>query len=117
MRKYIKLKYIIYRYDKKLLDAKKFKNIYEEIQALEVIIKEKNIFIDTPQNIITQSKEEGIVKNKKIELTKKKKEYKKYENLSYEEMRAKMVDSNTPKELRNILTKIILNSFRKTKYL
>lgn len=119
MRKYIKLKYIIYQYDKKLLDAEKFKNIYEEIQALEVIIKEKNISIDTPQNIITQSKE-GIVKNKKIELSsliKKKKEYKKYENLSYEEMREKIVDSNTPKELRNILIKIILNSFRKTKYL
>ena len=43
MRNYIRLKYIVYIYDKNLLNKKKYSDIGMEIYELENIIKEKKL--------------------------------------------------------------------------
>ena len=109
MRKYIKLKYIIFRYNKDLLDNKEYKNIDEEISDLEKIIKEKNIKLDIVQ--------EKLILNKRKDLNSfdniKKYIIEKYEKMSFDEIKKLMDTEQIPHEIRLIFLEILLKKIRK----
>jgi len=110
IRRYLKLKYIIFKFDRNSLPIKEYDNIYEEIVALEKIIKEKNIKL----NIIKQNEEEN---RKRIEINlsdyRIQKDIERFEKLSYDEMREKMNSDETPPELRKILFKVLMKRIRR----
>ena len=117
MRKYIKLKYILFIHNKDLLDIKKYKNINEEITDLEKIIKENNIKLDIVQETQNANKEEKLIKSKRKELffSDKGKQYEieKYEKMSFEEIKKIMDNEQAPQELRELLSKILLKKIRR----
>ena len=61
MRKYLKLKYIIFKFDKNLFPIKKYDNINEEIIALETIIKEKDIKLKIFEQNEKENKEDKLI--------------------------------------------------------
>lgn len=112
MRNYIRLKYIVFKYNKNLLNTKKYSNIDEELKDLDAIIKEKDIKINIMKEIPNQNNEINIEERKRKELSDseiKQKEFERYENLSSSEIKKKMNDEETPYELKQILFKILLN--------
>ena len=117
MRKYLKLKYIIFKFNKNLFHIKKYKNIYEEISDLENIIIDKNIKLNSIEKIEEESKEEILTQRKRTEINSsdywKQKEIKKYEKLSFDEIKEKMDNKETSPELRKILFNILLKRIRR----
>ena len=117
MRKYLKLKYIIFKFNKNLFHIKKYKNIYEEISDLENIIFDKNIKLNSIEKIEEESKEEILMQRKRSEINSsdywKQKEIKKYEKLSFDEIKEKMDNKETSPELRKILFNILLKRIRR----
>ena len=117
MRKYLKLKYIIFKFNKNLFHIKKYKNIYEEITDLENIIIDKNIKLNSIEKIEEESKEEILTQRKRTEINSsdywKQKEIKKYEKLSFDEIKEKMDNKETSPELRKILFNILLKRIRR----
>ena len=122
MRKYIKLKYIVFCYNKDLLTKEKHKNIDDEITYLEKIIKDNNFNIDKKEIIIKQKeKNENI--EKKIEKSKKEElsysnddfieDYKHYESLSSEELRKLIHVEKIPEDLRKIIFSILLDRIKR----
>ena len=119
MRNYIKLKYMIYKHDKNLLDIKKYNNINEEIIYLQKIVDEKHITIE----ILNEDKNEKENEEKKILQRKRKdlysfdinkqKKIEKFEKLSNNEIKIKMNSDDTPPEIRRILFNILLKRIRK----
>ena len=116
MRNYIKLKYIIFNYNKTLF-KNNYSNIHEEIEALEKIIKENNIKFDTVKESQKKMEEIKLIKSKRKVLfntdINKQKVYKKYEKLSSKEIREKMNEKEIQPELRDILFHILLDRVRK----
>ena len=106
MRKYIKLKYIIFMHNKDLLDIIKYKNINEEITDLEKIIKEKNIKLDGK---LLSSKRRDLYT---FDYTKK---YiiEKYEKMSFDEVKKIMDTEEFPHEIRSIFHQILLKKIRR----
>ena len=96
MRKYLKLKYIL---------------------DLENIIIDKNIKLNSIEKIEEESKEEILTQRKRIEINSsdywKQKEIKKYEKLSFDEIKEKMDNKETSPELRKILFNILLKKIRR----
>ena len=117
MRKYLKLKYIIFKFDRNLFPIKQYDNINEEIEALETIIKEKEIKLNIIQQNEEENKEEKLIQRKRTERTSSdytiQKEMEKYEKLSYDEIREKMNSNETSSELRKILFKILMKRIRR----
>ena len=122
MRKYIKYKYIVYSYDKNLLDKEKFSDIDAEIKELESIKKEKNIDLNNIKKI-NEIKNLGKNEEKEIEAKKSelkeyngiaKKEYEKYKNYSSEELQNIAFKKETPRELRDIIYDIIFSRIIKS---
>ena len=117
MRKYLKLKYIIFKFDRNLFPIKQYDNINEEIEALETIIKEKNIKLNIIEQNEEENKEEKLIQRKRTEITSSdytiQKEIEKYEKLSYDEIREKMNSNETSPELRKILFKILMKRIRR----
>ena len=117
MRKYIKLKYIIFKHNKDLLDNKKYKNINEEISDLEKIIKEKNIKLDIIQESQVVNKKEKLILNKRKDLNysdnRKKYIMEKYEKMSFDEIKKLMDSEQIPQELRLIFREILLKKIRR----
>ena len=117
MRKYIKLKYIIFRYNKDLLDIKEYKNINEEITDLEKIIKEKNIKLDIEQESQIVTKKEKLISSKRKDLNAydKQKQYimEKYEKMSFDEIKKIMDTEKLPHETRMIFHEILLKKIRR----
>ena len=117
MRKYIKLKYIIFRYNKDLLDIKEYKNINEEITDLEKIIKEKNIKLDIEQESQIVTKKEKLISSKRKDLNAydKQKQYimEKYEKMSLDEIKKIMDTEKLPHETRMIFHEILLKKIRR----
>ena len=117
MRKYLKLNYIIFKFNKNLFHIKKYKNIYEEISDLENIIIDKNIKLNSIEKIEEESKEEILTQRKRTEINSsdywKQKEIKKYEKLSFDEIKEKMDNKETSPELRKILFNILLKRIRR----
>ena len=118
MRKYVKLKYIIYSYDKNLLDKKIFNDIYDEIKMLENIIKEKCIDLDKIKKIndrnYVEKKEEDVIIAEKHELnenSEKKDEinYEEYKNYSSDELLDIALKEETPSDVKEIIYKIIFS--------
>ena len=110
MRKYIKLKYIIFIYDKNLLDKKIFNDIYDEINMLENIIKEKDVDLNKIKKISDinyfKNKEDELSGNneKKIEI-----DYGKYKNYSSEELLEIAFKQETPRSVKDFIYKIIFS--------
>ena len=110
MRKYIKLKYIIFIYDKNLLDKKIFNDIYDEINMLENIIKEKDVDLNKIKKISDinyfGNKEDELSENneKKIEI-----DYEKYKNYSSEELLEIAFKQETPRSVKDFIYKIIFS--------
>ena len=110
MRKYIKLKYIIFIYDKNLLDKKIFNDIYDEINMLENIIKEKDVDLNKIKKISDinyfENKEDELSENneKKIEI-----DYEKYKNYSSEELLEIAFKQETPRSVKDFIYKIIFS--------
>ena len=117
MRKYIKLKYIIFRYNKDLLDIKEYKNINEEITDLEKIIKEKNIKLDIEQESQIVTKKEKLISSQRKDLNAydKQKQYimEKYEKMSFDEIKKIMDTEKLPHETRMIFHEILLKKIRR----
>ena len=117
MRKYIKLKYILFIHNKNLLDIKKYENINEEITDLEKIIKENNIKLDIVQETQNPNKEVKLKQSKRKDLflSDKEKQYEieKYEKMSFEEIKKIMHNEKAPQELRILLRKILLKRIRR----
>ena len=117
MRKYLKLKYIIFKFDRNLFPIKQYDNINEEIEALETIIKEKDIKLNIIEQNEEENKEEKLIQRKRTEITSSdytiQKEMEKYEKLSYDEIREKMNSNETSPELRKILFKILMKRIRR----
>ena len=117
MRKYIKLKYIIFRHNKDLLDKIKYNNINEEISDLEKIIKEKNIKLDiVKESQIVNKKDKLISSNRKdLNSPDKKKQYiiAKYEKMSFYEIKKIMDTEEIPHDIRLIFLEILLNKIRR----
>ena len=67
LRKYIKIKYMVFCHDKNLLDKRAFNNINDEIIYLENIIIQEKIQLSVPCeiNVKEQNKDETIPKSKK----------------------------------------------------
>ena len=110
IRRYLKLKYIIFKFDRNSLPIKEYDNIYEEIVDLEKILKEKNIKL----NSIKQNEEENR-KRTEINLSdyRIQKDIERFEKLSYDEIREKMNSDETPPELRKILFKVLMKRIRR----
>jgi hypothetical protein len=117
MRKYLKFKYITFKFDRNLFPVKKYDNIYEEIVALERIIKEIDIKLNIIEQNEEENKEEKLIQRKRTEITSSdytiQKEIEKYEKLSYDEIREKMNSNETSPELRKILFKILMKRIRR----
>jgi len=114
MRNFVRLKYIVYNFDKNLLNTKIFNNINDEIKELEKIIKEQNIDLKTIKKIkeikSIEKNEEKMIKTKKQELDDlTHKEYEKYKNYSSEELENIAFDMKVPKKLREIAFNTILS--------
>ena len=113
MRHYIRLKYIIFKYNKSFLNTRNYTNIYEEITDLEKIIKEKDIKISIQKEILNKNNEINIIERKNKELFDsdiiKNKELERFESLSSSEIKKKIDDEKTPKELREILFRILID--------
>ena len=117
MRKYIKLKYIIFRHNKDLLDKIKYNNINEEISDLEKIIKEKNIKLDIVQESQIVNKKDKLISSNRKDLNSpdKKKQYiiAKYEKMSFYEIKKIMDTEEIPHDIRLIFLEILLNKIRR----
>ena len=117
MRKYIKLKYIIFRHNKDLLDKIKYNNINEEISDLEKIIKEKNIKLDIVQESQIVNKKDKLISSNRKDLNSldKKKQYiiAKYEKMSFYEIKKIMDKEEIPHDIRLIFLEILLNKIRR----
>ena len=92
-------------------------DIYEEILDLENIIIDKNIKLNSIEKIEEESKEEILTQRKRTEINSsdywKQKEIKKYEKLSFDEIKEKMDNKETSPELRKILFNILLKRIRR----
>ena len=123
MRNYIKLKYIIFNYNKELLDNKKYKNIDDEICELKEIINKNKISkedlkeINNSKNSNKKEINEKNNKTKKSELSKIQGiiniNYEKYKNLPYNELREMTFSSKTPEDLKKVLYEILLSRIMK----
>ena len=117
MRKYIKLKYIIFRHNKNLLDTIKYKDINEEITDLEKKIKEKNIKLDIVKESQNAKEKEKIISSKRRGLHTsdniKQYEIEKYEKMSFDEIKKIMDEEQVPQDLRKILRVILLKKIRR----
>ena len=121
MRNYIRLKYIVYIYDKNLLDKKKYSDIGMEIYELENIIKEKKIDLKNVKklNEIKNIEENGEkeIRDKKSELFRPHKinkiEYERFENYSINDLLNIAIDKGTNEELREIVYNIIFSRILK----
>ena len=118
LRKYIRLKYILFCYDKNLLNKKKYKDINEEIIDLEDIILSKNIKLNEIKGEEkNNSPDTKTMKRKKQELSYHRnheaKKLDKYKKLSYYEIKEKLDSKDTPQELRKILFKVLLQRVRR----
>ena len=123
MRNYIKLKYIIFNYNKELLDNKKYKNIDDEICELKEIINKNKINkedlkeVNNPKNSNKKEINEKNNKTKKSELSKIQGiiniNYEKYKNLPYNELREMTFSSKTPENLKKVLYEILLSRIMK----
>ena len=117
MRNYIKLKYIIFKYDKNCLNKVKYNDINEEIEDLKKIIKEKDIKLDIIQQNQNEIKEAKPLARKRTDLNSfdylRDKEIEKYEKFSYDEIKQKMDNDETPPELRRILFNILLKRIKR----
>lgn len=113
LRKYIKLKYIVFCHNKSLLDKSEFNNINEEIIYLEKIIMQEKIELNVSYdiNLKEQIKDGTIHKSKKEELFSKRndnnKKNEELEKLSFGELKKiafnKKVASNIRKAAIDIL--------------
>ena len=117
MRNYIRLKYIIFTYDKTLLDKKKYSKINDEIEMLQNVINEKKIDLNKITKLndlkIDGKNEKLITYQNKDELLEfhslPKSEYEKYKNYSFEELQKIAFSKETKEELREVLYDIIFS--------
>ena len=104
MKNYIKLKYIVFAYDKSLLDNKEYNEIEGEIKELEKIIKENKIDLNNIKNInnikINEGNEKGGLSG---EYGVNKIEYDRFEHYSVKELLNIATNRETPGELREII--------------
>ena len=117
LRKYIELKYTVFINDQKILDCKPFKDINEEIEYLEQVIKEKKF-----ENQIQSENAPKLInidnttkKRKELSLSKKK-QIKKLvlsEDLSVKEIFHRYKDKKTTDEGKEIYKDFILNLFQR----
>ena len=117
LRKYVELKYLVFKANKKLLDSVNCITIDEEILALEKIVKDNNIKLNEKKHHLNLTPQLGAVQINKNQFISeediKKVDYNYYLDRPSEEIREKMKDSNIPIELRRILTEILLSRIRK----
>ena len=117
LRKYVELKYLVFKENKKLLDSINCETIDEEILALEKIVKDNNIKLNEKKHHLNLTPQLGAVQINKNQFISeediKKVDYNYYLDRPSEEIREKMKDSNIPIELRRILTEILLSRIRK----
>ena len=107
MRKYVKLKYIIYKNNKDLLDKEKYNGIDDEIGNLEKIIEENKFSLekkDWINNEDNQTKNEEIInQSKKSEFSELKgplkNEHEKLKNLSFEELQNIITNKNISEDI------------------
>ena len=99
LREYIKLKYIVFFHKKNLLDETKFKDINEEMDYLQEIIKKIKLEDNEFSIKIKKNKENKI--NKKIN-------YHDYDNLTIQDIKNLYMDKNTNYEEKQICKKLLL---------
>ena len=116
LRKYIELKYTVFINDREILDCKSFKDINEEIDYLEQVIKEKKfenqIQSENAPNLIYIN---NIIKKRK-ELSLSKKRIKNLilsGDISVKEIFQRYNDKKTSDEEKEIYKDIILNRFQR----
>lgn len=118
LRKYIELKYTVFINARNILDCKSFKDINEEIDYLEQVIKEKKFEIkiqsENAPNLINV--DNRIKKRKELISLSKNKNIKKWlfsEDLSVKEIFNRYNDKNTTDEEKEIYKDFILNRFQR----
>lgn len=117
LRKYIRLKYIVYIQNKELAEKLKDETIEKEIKNIENYIEKNKISFKKEETSNYNSQKKSPQAYKKMIIFSKennlKFDYYYYINQSSEDIRNKMEDKNTPPELRGMLRKILLNRIRK----
>ena len=118
MKNYIKLKYIVFAYDKNLLDKKEYIDIGDEIKDLEKIINQNKIELNNIKNInnIKNNNEGTIEKVNKMKqsglsgrFAVNKIESERFENYTLNELLNITKNKETSNELRDIIYKIIFS--------
>ena len=117
LQEYIKLKYLVYKFNPKLLPGNNFNDIDEEVKEIQKIIKENNIPQNIESKIIhikkdTNSEENPIIGKSNSILSRKYSdiaEYKHYENLPIDILQKKLKEPNTSEQLKNIIREIMFS--------
>lgn len=118
LRKYVELKYLVFKEDRELFKSFDYKTIEEEINALEKIIEDKKILsIKGEENVPNLSPKlvpAQIPKTKMISMVENlEMDYNYYNEKSSEEIREKMQEKDISPELREMLMKLLLSRIRK----
>ena len=117
LRKYVELKYIIFRENKELLNCINYKTIDDEILALEKIIKDNKIVLiekdeesNLPLILVPQIHKKNLkaIYDENIEI-----DYNYYIDKPSEVIQKKMEEKDISPDLRRMLMKILLNRVRK----
>lgn len=117
LRKYVELKYLVFKENRELFKSFDCKTIEEEINALEKIIEDKKIVSIgqenkpnlSPKLVPAKSPKKQVVSiGENLEM-----DYNYYIEKSSEEIREKMKDKNISPALREMLMKLLLGRIRK----
>ena len=117
LRRYIELKYLVFKEKKILLNSIKSQTIDEEILTLEKIVNDNKIVVSIEKDNEPNLPPKLLQKNNKKFLKEKEKsiqvDYNYYAHKSSEEIRKKMGEKNISPELRRMLMHLLLSRIRK----